>query len=628
MREVEKLVRFKETVTIIITSPKPQDEIELTWYSPEEMLYFEQEATIDDLLAARTKKILLHMREELHFLRETWMDQLKKPKDTSARVCPVLVDSVDERVPESVSVHNDMVKGSTTQSYQPISGKPSSKDPPSALKKPRIGWPRDPPFQSDEPKSVSPNSVFENIAAGKSTKAAVKDPASIPPPPVFGKRQSYDIAGAMSASKRNPAGHYRPLPPPTSTPKSTPKSWDSRRKGESYLRTEPRKKPTHSLPPTKAPRQRSRKTPPPPLHKPQPTFKRSLTEPTVSSTTHTPTTASSASTMSYLSEEVMQDHGWSVPLGVHKVICKSPGLHVTCDVHRRSAPVKRLPSTSMKGCVSSGSVGGEVSSRRTHSLESNLIIPPGSFIEVLETQVHGDRVRGKIAIKTEPEVSTKMTRKSSSMLSKLKGKKDKASEPAPKVLTHQYTGWVSLQWSGKTESRPASFHPKPADEDSGPWTQPVTLGVYRVTCRDGLHVTESIECDSALMGLLEKGKYVEVIETRVYGDRVRARCIFSPANPGEKSSHGWISLFNTVTGSSGASALPLGSYVAWSKANCLVTEGASLYSKVQGKLSRGTLVEIVATRIEDGAVRGLISTGGHVTLLIIPDDCYEQNNGF
>ncbi len=134
MREVEKLVRFKETVTIIITPPKPQDEIELTWYSPEEMLYFEQEATIDDLLAARTKKILLHMREELHFLRETWMDQLKKPKDTSARVCPALVDSVDERVPERVSVHNDMVKGSTTQSYQPISGKPSSKDPPSALK--------------------------------------------------------------------------------------------------------------------------------------------------------------------------------------------------------------------------------------------------------------------------------------------------------------------------------------------------------------------------------------------------------------------------------------------------------------------------------------------------------------
>ena len=65
----------------------------------------------------------------------------------------------DERVPERVSVHNDMVKGSTTQSYQPINGKPSSKDPPSALKKPRIGWPRDPPFQSDEPKSVSPNSV-------------------------------------------------------------------------------------------------------------------------------------------------------------------------------------------------------------------------------------------------------------------------------------------------------------------------------------------------------------------------------------------------------------------------------------------------------------------------------------
>ena len=35
------------------------------------------------------------------------------------------------------------------------------------------------------------------------------------------------------------------------------------------------------------------------------------------------------------------NHGWSVPLGVHRITCMPPGLAVTIDVHRWSNVVKR-----------------------------------------------------------------------------------------------------------------------------------------------------------------------------------------------------------------------------------------------------------------------------------------------
>jgi hypothetical protein len=99
-----------------------------------------------------------------------------------------------------------------------------------------------------------------------------------------------------------------------------------------------------------------------------------------------PTTASTTSESQH--SNIKRDHGWSVPIGVHKVICDAPGLLVTCDVHRKSAPVKRTSTTAND--VSSRS-------RRKQTLpDQQLVIPPGSYIEVVETQVHGDRVRGRI----------------------------------------------------------------------------------------------------------------------------------------------------------------------------------------------------------------------------------------
>jgi hypothetical protein len=42
-----------------------------------------------------------------------------------------------------------------------------------------------------------------------------------------------------------------------------------------------------------------------------------------------------------LSPSSQSNHGWSVPLGVHRITCMSPGLLVTADVHRRSNIVQR-----------------------------------------------------------------------------------------------------------------------------------------------------------------------------------------------------------------------------------------------------------------------------------------------
>ncbi|KAL7521004.1 hypothetical protein ACHAWX_005694 [Stephanocyclus meneghinianus] len=355
--------------------------------------------------------------------------------------------------------------------------------------------------------------------------------------------------------------------------------------------------------------------------------------PSISKTSFTgnPTTASTSSESQLLDPK--RDHGWSVPIGVHKVICDSPGLLVTCDIHRRSVPVKRVVCAKNDGDNGNNDVR---SRRKQPSSDQQLIIPPGTYVEVIETQVHGDRVRGKIVwdeevamVGDEPGKATR--KRSSFMLGKLTHKKDKVAknpEPTAKKVTHRYTGWVSLRWSGeKDESKAGKDNKdmrmprtspsvsKHTDEDAGPWTEPVALGVYCVSFSHGLPVREFPDRDSTLVGMLERGQYVEVVETRVKGDRVRARCILAPASKGDKSINGWISLFNAVTGSSGATAVPLGAYVAVSEANCTVTEGGSLNSKFRSLLRRGSCVEIVATRIEDGVVRGLISTGGHVTLI-------------
>ena len=329
-----------------------------------------------------------------------------------------------------------------------------------------------------------------------------------------------------------------------------------------------------------------------------------------------PTTASTTSLSQHSNNKL--DHGWSVPIGVHKVICDAPGLLVTSDVHRRSAPVKRITDTN------------EESSARSKQLLSNdqLVIPPGAYVEVIETQVHGDRVRGKILFEEISAVHVDESRKATKKmrikkLTRINRKRNKiaTTEHTKQILTNQYSGWVSLKWSGEKDGSNVdqecnnSRISKATDEDAGPWTEPVLLGVYCVNFGRGLPVRSSPDRNSTLVGMLEKGQYVEVVETQITGDRVRARCIAAASSKGEKAMNGWISIFNTVTGSSSASPVPCGAYISVAQKGCTVTERGSLNSNIKSLLKRGSFVDIVSTCIEDDTVRGLISTGGYVTLI-------------
>ena len=334
----------------------------------------------------------------------------------------------------------------------------------------------------------------------------------------------------------------------------------------------------------------------------------------------------------------MAAHGWSVPLGVHKITCASPGLAVTADVHRRSNAVKR--KIIKKSLVDDGSTAnnttknnGDGSSSRMDRIKNmkrgkksskkkkrykniktttsvvtrDLLLPPGSHVEILETHVHGGRVRGRIV--WEEEVTTEMDRELTLLLEEeevrkramakptkssarglsrgkygrkeSKGSSKAAQQQPPQakdgnkrrhmffrrksstgidtsvdqttgnvtttnpfasdlfdnspphhggpgragagggrggaggnknnhhqhhgglghaptrspspLTTIKYNGWISLQWAGHTKShereeairkrRNARLDPKAvlvADEDDGPWTQPLPLGVYRI----------------------------------------------------------------------------------------------------------------------------------------------------
>ena len=164
----------------------------------------------------------------------------------------------------------------------------------------------------------------------------------------------------------------------------------------------------------------------------------------------------------------------------------------------------------------------------------------------------------------------------------------------------------------------------------GPWTEPVPLGVYRINFGGGLPLRETPERDSPVKGKLVRGRCVEVVQTQVKNDRVRARVIVpnlpqdddGDNNGGKaaplKFTSGWISLLNALTGSSGASLVPLGAYVVVAEPGCVITEGGRLDSKIKGKLAPGSCLEVVATRMEEGVVRGLVEGGGHVTLFAPP----------
>lgn len=305
-------------------------------------------------------------------------------------------------------------------------------------------------------------------------------------------------------------------------------------------------------------------------------------------------------------------NGWAVQLGVHKIVCSSPGLAVTTDIHRRSTAVQRKYVD----------INGKIA-------QKDLILPPGSYVEILETQVHGGRVRGRIAWEEDEEllpIPKDVLKKKRSFL---KRKKKKPKEEKTCLLN----GWISLQWEEEEDSEErqakesrstrgiSNQDHRITDEDEGPWTEPIPLGVYRITFSAGLPLRETPERDSLVLDKLERGRCVEVVETQVKGDRVRARCIVPPM-PNEdgvvtgKFQSGWISLLNAMTGASGAQPVPLGAYVAVAESGCVITEGGRLDSKVRGNLSPGSCIEVVATRIEEGVVRGLIAAGGHVTLFV------------
>jgi hypothetical protein len=329
---------------------------------------------------------------------------------------------------------------------------------------------------------------------------------------------------------------------------------------------------------------------------------------------------SNISTCSNISFSTLQHNGWAVQLGVHKVVCSSPGLCVTGDVHRRSTTVKRRFVD----------INGKINTK-------DLVIPPGSYVEVIETQVHGGRVRGRInweedesdlpsAKANKKKLSAK--KRASRMLKR--GRRNKKDEEDDGVKSVLFTGWISLQWAEDEEDNDittdtrskqgiSNMDHKITDEGEGPWTEPVPLGVYRINFGAGLPLRETTERDSLVLDKLERGRCVEVVETQVKGDRVRARCIVPPmpgSDTGGRFQSGWISLLNAMTGASGAQPVPLGAYVAVAESGCAVTEGGRLDSKVKGSLAPGSCIEVVATRIEEGVVRGLIAAGGHVTLFV------------
>ena len=177
-------------------------------------------------------------------------------------------------------------------------------------------------------------------------------------------------------------------------------------------------------------------------------------------------------------------NGWNVPLGVHRVVCASPGLRVSAQVHRRSAPV----------VVARRVVSGLTGNRRVRSevVEEELIVPPGSYVNVLETQIHGDRVRGRICWEEEGDDGrdnvTKgggITRRTSRLIKRTavtvsRGMKERKGK---RIAKRSYEGWLSLQWAREdrgnqeggtfdddlVEKKNDAARSGATDEDSGPW---------------------------------------------------------------------------------------------------------------------------------------------------------------
>ncbi|KAL3783235.1 hypothetical protein HJC23_001142 [Cyclotella cryptica] len=416
---VEKLVRFKKTATIITTPGKPKEDIYSSWYSANELWHFEQEAILDELLAARSKQLLIEMRDELYYLRETWMEQLMSTKpheDTSDDETIVFdnrtkpgndpvtngntISSIDSKqIKHIVQAHEGCLKetkgrGQPSSHLQQISPRDRLTEAKALLRGDSIkeeerqhsGHSRDPPSRSLKTGTRSPISVSQDVSSALPSSARISlrsmknDPQKLMPPPIFRcseqKKQNGEenykspIFGPSDqkesdGQENDKCSDYKPMPhPSTRTPKQnrirscpppppaditslrTAKGWDSRSRRGNFPQHNRESTPGNN--PTRPVSGKSLKQvpPPPPLptriiadrrnsdgdvkpkqgYRPNDALELSSSDPIMlmSSTTVTANTAST-SKVSQMSVDSRRDHGWSVPKGVHKVICDSLG---------------------------------------------------------------------------------------------------------------------------------------------------------------------------------------------------------------------------------------------------------------------------------------------------------------
>ena len=443
------------------------------------------------------------------------------------------------------------------------------------------------------------------------------------------------------------------------------------------------------------------------------------------------------------------NHGWQVPLGAHEIIC-SKGLVVTTDIHRRSNVVKRkiirksladtstikdgTKKTKMKRIKKKKKYNVKIT---TSIITRDLILLPGTYVDILETCIHGGRVRGRISF--EEEVQTEVDRDlliaweeeevrnqchlekkdksspskklSKTILSPLHrktsrdgyeknlpfaselfdsvpvqqmndGQKNRSSisstdqSSSSLTKTIKYNGWITLSWAGNVHDS--------NEEDEGPFTQPIPLGVYRIFVQGNestaavsgstvkqLPLYDASDSDQ-IIDFLVHNQCLEVVETQVMIRKktegqdsnsseseqvVRARCMlpvikFSlsvedfatgkiDSKPQQKFTSGWITLVGQGEDTS-VIPIPLGTYNVTSDEPLL---SCDFGSNVKSTHEPGSTFEVVNTRIEfeddtrtmkcsscgrEGkyhtiAVRALIATGGYVTILLSPVGGVDTN---
>ena len=189
---------------------------------------------------------------------------------------------------------------------------------------------------------------------------------------------------------------------------------------------------------------------------------------------------------------IARRNGWSVPLGVHRMVCAPPGLRVTTQAHRRSAPVVVPRHVVVAKSDRSNTIAYRWRTKENGELESVLVreeaavLRAGAYVEVLETQVHGERVRGRICWEVaedneevldesgtgsngngdDTHISKKRTPKTPTSMRQLKSKiptfkkphnnhksleeadnlKGCTKQKSEQQFIRRYEGWISLQW--------------------------------------------------------------------------------------------------------------------------------------------------------------------------------------